>query len=557
MATPGLLYVTMQPRQSLPTAHFHDWYNTEHGPLRLRLPFVTNGFRYRAVDSLEPEWLALYDITDMVELTREPYLALRGDAVKTPREKATMAQIAVDRKLYDLLQDETAADFVPLNEQPDTTAAGHVLISNTSTLRADPADPAAEDDLRRWYRDEHIPMLARVPGWRRSRVLVTASIDPNARREFVALHEFTPQNGLGGPEHKAAMDTPWRNRVAESLASKTRRIYNWTYTFGPAPRELHALTSPDTISAGRWTSNDGRTRTFPHATNPAVESFVTTQDGVDIPYRLEGSTNPHAPVIVLSNSILVDYTIWDAFVDNFLSDARNRKFRILRYNTRGRYAAAGEVPVTVDLLASDIIALLDALRVPTAALIGVSLGGVTVLNTSLLYPDRVKTFIACDTNSSAPETNRKAWNDRADMAEAEGARDPSTGESIIGEELAEVTTRRWFVPESYETQPGVLGRVKEIVRGNSLVGFRKAMQALCAYDVRGRMGSAKVGGLFVAGEGDGVLPKTMAQMADDLKVEGQGAAELKIIPKAGHLPMVEQPGAFVEVVNAYLHSCTM
>ncbi|KAL4937374.1 hypothetical protein BDV06DRAFT_215946 [Aspergillus oleicola] len=515
MATPGLLYVTMHPRPSLPAAQFHDWYNTEHGPLRLRLPFITNGFRYRAVDGKEPEWIALYDVTDMAELTRETYLSLRGDGIKTPREKATMAQIDVGRKLYDLLQDEKAGDFTPLEDQKDADAAGHVLISNTSTL---PVDTAKEDDLKAWYKEEHIPMLSRVPGWRRSRLFVTASIDPNATREFVALHEFAPRNGLGGAEHKASTETPWRNRIAETLTSKTRREYNWAYTFGPAPRELKSLASSGTI--GPWSSNDGRTRTLPDPAIPAVESFITTADGVDLQYRLEGSTDPLAPVIVLSNSILVDYTIWDAFVAQFLSDSQNKKYRVLRYNTRGRNAVASETPVTVDVLASDIIALLDALRIPDATLIGVSLGGVTVLNTSLLYPNRVKTFISCDTNSSAPETNRKAWNDRAAIAEAEGAKSQSTAEPIIGEKLSEVTT-----------QPDVPARIKEI----------KAMQAF----------KATVEGLFVAGDSDGVLPKTMQTMAEDLKVSG--GAELKIVQGAGHLPMVEQPGRFVEVVNGFLH----
>ncbi|GES62085.1 alpha/beta-hydrolase [Aspergillus terreus] len=546
MATPGLLYVTMHPRDSLPAAQFHDWYNSEHGPLRLRLPFVTNGFRYRATDGQEPEWVALYDITDMVELTRETYLALRGDGIKTPREKATMAQIAVDRRLYDLLQDQKAADYQPLENIPDTDAAGSVLIAVSTTI---PADVAKEADLQNWYRDEHIPMLSRVPGWRRSRLFVTAAIDPNAPREFISLHEYRAANGLGGPEHQAAMNTPWRNRLmADTVIDKKRRVYEWAYTFGPAPRELASLASKDV--AGPWASNDGRTRTLPSPTRPAVESFVTTADGVDLPYRLEGSTDPHSPVIVLSNSILVDYSIWDGFVDAFLARPENQRFRILRYQTRGRTSQCGAQPVTIDLLASDIIALLDALRIPQATLIGVSLGGVTVLNTALLYPTRVTRFIACDTNSSAPESNRKAWGDRVAMAEADGAVAPATQEPIVGESLAEATTRRWMVPESYETQPEVPARVKEIVRTNSLHGFRTAVNALCAYDVRGRMAAAQVRGLFVAGEGDGVLPKTMQQMAADLK----GGAELKIVPKAGHLPMVEQPAAFTEVVQSFLHA---
>jgi hypothetical protein len=122
MPTPGLLYVTMQPQGSLPDAQFHDWYNTEHGPLRLRLPFVTNGFRFRATDGEKPEYVALYDITDMDELTRKTYLDLRTDLIKTEREKKTMAQIDVGRLLYDLVDERSSPNFRPLEDQADTDA---------------------------------------------------------------------------------------------------------------------------------------------------------------------------------------------------------------------------------------------------------------------------------------------------------------------------------------------------------------------------------------------------------------------------------------------------
>jgi pimeloyl-ACP methyl ester carboxylesterase len=548
MPTPGLLYVTMQPKGSLPDTHFHDWYNTEHGPLRLRLPFVTNGFRFRATDGEQPEYVALYDITDMDELTRKTYLDLRTDLIKTEREKKTMAQIDVGRLLYDLVDERSSPDFRPLEDRADTDAEtrGSILVAVTTATHPD-AEKQAEHD--RWYREEHFEMLSRVPGWRRSRLFVTAAIDSSAPRESLALHEYAPVNGLGGEVHQAAMNTPWRQRLMNDVVtSKRRRVYEWYYTFGPAPRELSSLAAPDV--AGPWSSNDGRTRTIPSLTRPAVESFVTTKDGVEIPYRLEGSSDPTAPVVVLSNSILVDWNIWDRFVDAFFSRKENQRYRVVRYLTRGRRSDSGEQPVNVDVLASDLATLLEALRVPpkAARLIGVSLGGVTVLNTSLLFPERVGAFIACDTNSSAPESNRKAWGDRVAMCEQEGSVDPETKEPIVGEQLAEVTTRRWFVPESYETQPEVLAPVKEAVRTNSLKGFAHSVQALCAYDIRDRMANATVPGLFVAGANDGVLPQTMQKMAADLR----GGAELKIIDKAGHLPMVEQPEAFADVVTEFL-----
>lgn len=548
MPTSGLLYVTMQPKGSLPDTQFHDWYNTEHGPLRLRLPFITNGFRFRATDGEQPEYVALYDITDMDELTRKTYLDLRTDLIKTEREKKTMAQIDVGRLLYDLVDERSSPNFRPLEERADTDAEtrGSVLIAVTTATHPD-AEKQAEHD--RWYREEHFEMLSRVPGWRRSRLFVTAAIDSSAPRESLALHEYAAVNGLGGEAHQATMNTPWRQRLMNDVVtSKRRRVYEWYYTFGPAPRELSSLAAPDVV--GPWSSNDGRTRTFPSPTRPAVESFVTTKDGVEIPYRLEGSTDPTAPVVVLSNSILVNWTIWDRFVDAFFSRKENQRYRVVRYLTRGRRSASGEQPVNVDVLASDLATLLEALRVPpkAARLIGVSLGGVTVLNTSLLFPERVGAFIACDTNSSAPESNRKAWGDRVAICEQEGSVDPDTKEPIVGEQLAEMTTRRWFVPESYETQPEVLAPVKEAVRTNSLKGFAHSVQALCAYDIRDRMANATVPGLFVAGANDGVLPQTMQKMAADLC----GGAEMKIIDKAGHLPMVEQPEAFAKVVTEFL-----
>lgn len=548
----GLLYVTMQPQGSLPEAQFTNWYQNEHGPLRLRLPFVANGFRYRAADGQTPEWLALYDIDDMQELTRESYLALRGDGIRTPREKDTMAQVAVDRKLYDLLVDRQAADYRPLDQLSDADSAGAVLLAVTMTVR--PGEP--EDDFNRWYADEHIPMLSRIPGWRRSRRLVTSVIDAQAPKEYIALHEFAAVNGFDGPEHKAAVSTPWRTRVMDSaVVHLNRRLFTWRYTFGPAPRELASLTAAS--EKGSWASNDGRTSTSlsssSSSSRPAVESFVTTADGVDLPYRLEGSTDANAPVVVLSNSILVDWSVWDGFVDAFFANPKNQSCRVLRYLTRGRLSNAGDKPVTIDVLAGDIIALLDALRVAQASLlIGVSLGGVTVLNTSLLYPHRVHRFIACDTNSSSPESNRKAWNDRIALAEADRASSSSQSgeEPIVGPTLAHATTSRWFVDQSIHDKPDLFAHVKGVVERNSLEGFRRAAQALCAYDVRERMANASVPGLFVAGAGDGVLPQTMQKMADDLKLH----ADLKVIDGAGHLPMVEQPARFTEVVNAYLHA---
>jgi len=560
--TPGILYVTMQPKEGLPLAQFHDWYQNEHGPNRLRLPLCKNGFRYRAADlddapgsQATPEWMAVYDFDELESLTREPYLRLRSAPAQSQRERDTMQQIFVDRRSYDLLAEWRAADFPDLH-QVEHEGGQNVMVAVRVSLQ-DGEDK--EDELRRWYEEEHVALLQQVPGWRRTRRFVTSHLDlasgHRTSREFLALHEYAPNNGLGGEALQAATATAWCAKIYKDVVKeRTRRVYHLYYTFGPAQRDLASLADPAAVPA--TFGHPYAIRTLPaHATlagHPVIESFITTPDGVDLPYRLEGSPSPTAPLLVLSNSILVDYTIWDDFVTHFLRRTHNR-YRVLRYNTRGRnpLPPASTAPITLDTLTADLFALLDALRAPTASLVGVSLGGATVLNAALTHAARIRAFVACDTNAFAPASNAAAWNDRVAVCESEALVHPATAEPLVGDTLAEATTRRWFVPASY-TDPGLtpaIAHVKALVRDNSLQGFARSVHALHAYDVRDKMAAYRGKGAFLVGDGDGVLPTTMREhMADKL---GQGAP-LEIVHGAGHLPMVERPESVAKFVAEFL-----
>jgi pimeloyl-ACP methyl ester carboxylesterase len=490
--------------------------------------------------------MAMYDITDMAELTKDAYLRLRDQPVKSKREADTMAKIKVDRKLFDFIEERKSDNFQVL-EKVENEGKGNVVVAVFFDLQDGEGKRA---DLDKWYREEHIDLLSKVPGWLRTRRYVTSSIDSKASIEFLALHEYAPKNGLGGPEFSAATSTKWTEEIiTKTVKDKRRRVYDLYYTFGPAPRYL-----APTLSA--WQSSDVKTsltKVIPDSVGGAgaIESFITTKDGIELPFRLEGSPDTDAPLVVFSNCILVDWGIWDAFLAKFFSNPSNKKYRILRYLTRGRSSSCGTQPVTVDVLAADIITILDALRVKeAAAVVGVSLGGCTTLNTALKYPSRVKSFISCDTSSKSPAGNSKVWAERIALSEKEGAL-ASSGEPIVGEELAEITTRRWFVKESYDG--GELEKrclwIKEMVKSNSREGFKKSVNALFEYDLTEEAKSSKVKGLFVVGGSDGVLPKTMKEMAESYGGSGAG---YEVIAGAGHLPMVEKPELFAEIVTKFL-----
>ena len=541
-ATPGILYVTMQPKPGLSVDQFHDWYNNEHGPNRNRLPCVENGFRYRATDLATvggtysesmPEWLACYDITDMEDLNREPYISLRTDAVKSQREKDTMSQIKVDRKLYDLVGEKVnTKDFFRIEDMSnfDKVADGNVLVSVLSVVSSE-----EKKQLDKWYEEVQIPSVETLPGWKRTRRYVDSYIEPreDGKIEYLAVHEFVPGTDVSQTELF----------IKAIPSSGKTRTYNLYYIFSAAERHLN--------KAATWSHPNGQTKVTSKASSAVIDSFITTPDGVQIPYRLEGNPDPAAPLIVLSNSILVTLEIWDSFVDAFFSKPENSKYRILRYLTRGRSADCGSKSITVDILAADIITLLDTLRVPkAAAVIGVSLGGATALNAGLKHPSRVAAFIACDTSSKSPAGNSKAWGDRIVVAEKEGAQ-ASSGEKIVGEELAEMTVRRWFVKESYDggAMEAEVVKVKEMVKTNSLEGFMKSVQALFEYDLKEEMKEYAGKGAFLVGSGDGVLPGTMKAMAESL---GKDGGEYVVVEGAGHLPMVEKGQDVAEFVTKFL-----
>ena len=541
MAGPGMLYVTMQPQPQLSLDQFHEWYNNEHGPTRLRLPHIfTNGLRYEATDGLEPTFLAIYDVTSMSHLETPTYTKLRE--ARSQREAQTIGQVAVKRSFLDLVSTKASDTFVPVEQLTDEEAEGTVLVSVEVTFQD---VPGAEEEVARWYQEEHVPMLAKVPGWLRTRIYRASPLDEGKQR-LVSLHEYAKTNGLGGPEHKASMATSWREEVfSKYIDQKSRRTYSLFYVFGPAPRDLSSLSRLPDSAAAAFTSTGVDTSTAP-GSSAVIESAVVAADGLIIPYRLEGNPSPSAPTIAFCNSLLTSLHMWDPFVA--LLKEHRPEFRILRYDFRGRHGIPSPPkPSTLDILSDDISTLLSALRIEKLhALIGVSMGGATTLKFSLKYPQKLDRFVACDFNAAGSEANTKAWKERIAVAESK----PDDGTPGI-RKLAGMTVERWFHRVTMTEKKDTADWMTEMVAANDVQGFKYGCQALWDYNMLEDMKTCKVPGLLVVGEGDakGALVKAMDGFKD--KVGPQGA-ELKIVPSAGHLPMCEAPKECFDVVQGFL-----
>jgi hypothetical protein len=209
--TAGLFYVYTDPG-TLDEAEFHDWYDHEHGPARLTVPGIRSGRRYQALDDQKPPWLALYELDSPDVIDSPAYKAVAAGV--SDRDRAITSALAVlERRLYEQLSSDGS---------PDGPAS--VLLTVALSVPA-----GAEEDLEAWYVREHIPMLLQVPGWRRiRRYRLLAGSAP----DFLSLHEVAGPEVFDEPGYRAAVSTPWRDRVVASAVRRERREFDFRNALG-------------------------------------------------------------------------------------------------------------------------------------------------------------------------------------------------------------------------------------------------------------------------------------------------------------------------------------
>ncbi|KAF2209798.1 hypothetical protein CERZMDRAFT_86756 [Cercospora zeae-maydis SCOH1-5] len=495
MEGPGYLAVAIQPGKDTEETAFHEWYNTEHGPLRLRLPFIETGDRYFAADGQKPEWSAVYDVSDLKWLEERIYTRLREERSK--REKAMLSTFeSLDRKIYSLV-----------SVRGKTPKGGAAKVTLTASFIVNEED---WEELGKWYEEEHTDLISQIPGWIRTRrfKMVVGGIrglPPAGQVEHLAVHDFEQLPDLKGPAFHKAISTDSAKRVVGKAQWKEARLWSHHLAFD-------ALEEP------------------PNA--------VVTTDGAELRFQLEG--NPADPVIVCVNSIMTSLHIWDDVAKALLTGAASpagtkpQTYRVLRYNPRGySQQAPRSNDTTFDLLASDLEYLLLRLEIPQVhAVMGVSMGGVTALNFAIQYPTKVTKFIACDCNVASSEANSRAWADRVSLAREQGM-----------SELASITVSRWFTAGNAESEKAK--NVLPMVANADFEGFRLNSLALSDFDLRPRLREITIPGLLIAGENDGKIPEAMQAFG----IEG---ARFVSIPNAGHLPFLENLEAFVDALRGFL-----
>ncbi|MCG5241506.1 3-oxoadipate enol-lactonase [Azospirillum doebereinerae] len=255
--------------------------------------------------------------------------------------------------------------------------------------------------------------------------------------------------------------------------------------------------------------------------------------GITVHYDLTGPAD--APVLLLANSIGTSFHIWDAMVP-----ALSRRYRLLRYDMRGHgltqvttvTEAAG---YTMDTLADDAAALLDALGIARAHVCGLSIGGMMAQRLAVKAPERVRGLVLCDTAGLIGPPS--VWAERIAAIRARGMAS-----------IAEGVMARWFTegfrterPDQIRGYVAMLGRTTED-------GYVGCAMAIRDADLRADNARIAAPTLVVVGERDLATPPALAEEL----AAGIPGARFALLPDAAHIPCVERPDELAALIEDFL-----
>lgn len=275
----------------------------------------------------------------------------------------------------------------------------------------------------------------------------------------------------------------------------------------------------------------------------------------------EAGGNQSAPALVLLPAWPLDSRLWANLAARLEVD-----YRLLRIEWRGCSpgdppetgaaafanwsSSAAAPPLTPAELAADVSAICDCENLDSAVFIGCSLGGYVLYECLRQFPRRIRAAVICD---ARPE------------ADADGGEARRTADALLLSEAAhggaESARSAWcarLLPRllgatSLARRPEVVRQLREWIASRSILAAVRLNQGMALRrDSRDLLPSLRLPVQILAGEEDALWPASQVRQT----AAALPGARRGFIPQAGHLPMLENPGPFEELLLAFLRPLT-
>ncbi|MES2104338.1 MAG: alpha/beta fold hydrolase [Pseudomonadota bacterium] len=243
----------------------------------------------------------------------------------------------------------------------------------------------------------------------------------------------------------------------------------------------------------------------------------------------------NGPWLVLIHSLATDLTVWAPHIKHLA-----KRFRVLRYDIRGHGKSGNYAPLNADsysleLLAGDLLALLDDLGIQSAHLVGISLGSMIGQVFALNHPGRLESLTLISSANSRAQRALQRWDEKILAA---------TDKGLDG--LVDGFLQAWFTPGFRHRHPEPISRISRLIKSTDRLGFIRACRTIRDADLTTTLEKIKVPALLIVGKEDAVpyaIEKTMTRL---------NGAEFVTLPGAAQWAPLEQAGAFLHCLDSFL-----
>ena len=260
---------------------------------------------------------------------------------------------------------------------------------------------------------------------------------------------------------------------------------------------------------------------------------VARNGNVELNYEVHGDGEP---LLLLQG---LGYGIWGWWKQ--IGDL-SRDHRLIVFDNRGVGGSSKVTePYTVDDMADDAAAVLDAAGADSAYVAGISLGGLIAQSLAARYPDKVRRLVLISTTHGGPEAVPVPPETAAIML------DP--GEDLTPEQKIRRNMPPAFRPGWVEAHPDEFDEIVALRVGNIPPWDAYVAQATAGgtADTTGLIGKIGAPTLIVHGTEDRVVPFGNAELLAS-KIAG---AKVEVLSGAGHVVMIEEPDRLHGLIRGF------
>ena len=192
---------------------------------------------------------------------------------------------------------------------------------------------------------------------------------------------------------------------------------------------------------------------------------------------------------------------------------------------------------TMSVLADDAARLIRELQLGPVVVLGLSLGGMVAQALAIDHPDMVRALVVANSSATYDETIRAVLDQRMNTARDKGM-----------EAIADAVLGRFFRPDFHESAPAVVARFRRRLLSTPVQGYVGCGRAVQHLHLIDQLPAIRQPTLVIGARQDRSTPLEQSEQIH----QAIAGSRLEVIEHAAHVSVVEQPQAFLALVQGFL-----